>query len=313
MKKSSNLFYSLFLAFAILTVSFKLGIYRILGEENQNRNYKCVIPGTQIEFEMVYIPGGEFYMGSPENEFGRQDDERPIHKVKIDPFYIGKTEVTWDEYEHYAFENLIVSDPKEIVSITRPSASYEPYDHGWGRGKMPAMGISWHSAKKYCEWLSLKTGDFYRLPTEAEWEYACRAGSSTAYSFGNDTKDIEEYVWFDKNSGGRTNKVGLKRPNAFGLYDMHGNVWEFCLDYYDPNYYKTLKDEITINPKAPENGKVPVIRGGSWNDPPSELRCANRKYVPSEWWERDPMLPRGIWWLVDGQYVGLRVVRPINP
>jgi formylglycine-generating enzyme required for sulfatase activity len=94
---------------------------------------------------------------------------------------------------------------------------------------------------------------------------------------------------------------------------MHGNVWEFCLDYYDPNYYKTLKDEITINPKGPENGKVPVIRGGSWNDPPSELRCANRKYVPSEWWERDPMLPRGIWWLVDGQYVGLRVVRPINP
>jgi formylglycine-generating enzyme required for sulfatase activity len=175
------------------------------------------------------------------------------------------------------------------------------------------MGISWHSAKKYCEWLSLKTGDFYRLPTEAEWEYACRAGSSTAYSFGNDTKDIEEYVWFDKNSGDRTNKVGLKRPNAFGLYDMHGNVWEFCLDYYDPNYYKTLKDEITINPKGPENGKVPVIRGGSWNDPPSELRCANRKYVPSEWWERDPMLPRGIWWLVDGQYVGLRVVRPINP
>jgi formylglycine-generating enzyme required for sulfatase activity len=127
------------------------------------------------------------------------------------------------------------------------------------------MGISWHSAKKYCEWLSLKTGDFYRLPTEAEWEYACRAGSSTAYSFGNDTKDIEEYVWFDKNSGDRTNKVGLKRPNAFGLYDMHGNVWEFCLDYYDPNYYKTLKDEITINPKGPENGKVPVIRGGSWN------------------------------------------------
>jgi len=303
----------LLLGFASFIIVYGFFLGKIFGKQNQNKNYTYKIPGTSTEFDMIYIPGGEFEMGSPKSEPGRDDDEDPVHKVKVSPFWIGKTEVTWDEYEYYAFRPVIEPRAVNIVEITRPSPSYEPYDHGWGRGKSPAMGISLYAAKKYCEWLSLKTGDYYRLPTEAEWEFACRAGSSTAYSFGSDAEELEEYAWFNKNGGRKTNKVGLKRPNAFGLYDMHGNVWEFCTGYYDANYYKTLKDKnITVDPQGPEEGIDPVIRGGSWNDPPLELRSANRKAVPVEWWDRDPMMPRGIWWFIDGQYVGFRVVRPVN-
>lgn len=175
------------------------------------------------------------------------------------------------------------------------------------------MGISLHAAKKYCEWLSLKTGEYYRLPTEAEWEFACRAGTKTVYSFGNDPKDLEKYSWFNKNSGGKTNKIGMKLPNPYGLYDMHENVSEYCTDYYDVSYYMKLKNnKIIVNPLDSEEEGDPLIKGGSWNDPPSEFRSANRKELPSEWWERDPMMPRGIWWLIDGQYVGFRVVHPVN-
>jgi len=299
----------LFLCFSSLAIAIGLFFVKTLGDEN--KNYTCTIPGTSFQFDMVYIPGGEFDMGSPEDEIGLDEDESPVHRVKVVPFWIGKCEVTWDEFECYAFNYGINPYSNEIVSITRPSPSYEPYDHGWGRGKMPATGISLHAAKKYCEWLSLKTGDYYRLPTGAEWEFACRAGTKTAYSFGDDPKELEKYAWFNKNSGQKTNKVGIKLPNPYGLYDMHGNVWEYCTDYYDANYHKKSENN-KINQNGSEEERKPLIRGGSWNDPPSELRSANRKELPPEWWERDPMMPRGIWWLIDGQYVGLRVVRPEN-
>jgi len=298
----------LFLGFAIICGLF---IEKTLG--NKNKNYTCRIFGSSIEFDMIYIPGGEFDMGSPENEPGREKDEDPVHRVNVGPFWIGKTEVTWEEYECYAFNIGLEPNADKIEAVTKPSPAYEPYDHGWGRGKMPAMGISWHAAKIYCEWLSKKTGHTYRLPTEAEWEFACRAGSSTPYSFSSNPGELEKYGWFEKNSSGKTNKVGLKLPNAFGLFDMHGNVWEICSDYYDENYYKTFKDiKIADNPKGPEEALDPVIRGGCWNDPPAELRSANRKELPFEWWERDPQRPRGKWWLIDGQYVGFRVVRSVD-
>jgi len=313
MKKRKFILSFLFLGFISFIITCGYLLADTFGNKNQDKNYTCKIPGTSFEFDMIYISGGEFDIGSPESESGHEDDEDSIHRVKVDPFWIGRYEVTWDEYECYAFNYGLNPYSDKIEAVTKPSPSYEPYDHGWGRGKMPAMGISLHAAKKYCEWLSLKTGDYYRLPTEAEWEFACRAGSSTSYSFGSDVEELEKFAWFDKNSGGKTHKVGLKSPNAFGLYDMHGNVWEFCTGYYDANYYKTLKDKnITVDLQGSEEGITPVIRGGSWNDPPSELRSANRKAVPAEWWDRDPMMPRGIWWLIDGQYVGFRIVRPLN-
>ncbi len=310
MKKRTFLLYTLFTGFVFIVVC---GLFLAKTSGNEGKNYTCKIPGTSFEFDMIYISGGEFDMGSSETEPRRSEDEGPVHRVKVEPFWMGKTEVTWEEFECYAFN--IGADPNsdKIEAVTRPSPSYEPYDHGWGRGKLPAIGISWHAVKTYCEWLSAKTGQTYRLPTEAEWEFACRAGSSTAYSFGNNPEELEKYAWFNKNSGNITQKVGLKLPNAFGLHDMHGNVWEICSDYYDQSYYKTFKDKkITVNPTGPEEALDPVIRGGCWNDSPSELRSAKRKELPFEWWERDPQRPRGKWWLIDGQYVGFRVVRSSN-
>lgn len=285
-------------------------LIQTFGEDNKLKNYTCQIPGTSIKFDMIYIPGGEFDMGSPDDEPGRNPDEGPVHRVNVSPFWIGKTVVTWDEYECYAFKLDVDPNSKKITVVTRPSPSWEPYDHSWGREKNPAMGLSWYAAKKYCEWLSVKTGENYRLPTEAEWEFACRSGSSTMYPFGNDSEKIKDYAWFNKNSGGKTNLVGLKQPNAFGLYDMLGNVLEYCSDFYDPDYYKTFKDQkVSDNPQGPEDGLDAVIRGGCWNDPPSKLRCASRMELPFEWNERDPQRPRSEWWLIDGQYVGFRVVR----
>ncbi|MFC1562515.1 formylglycine-generating enzyme family protein [candidate division KSB1 bacterium] len=309
MKKRPYVLTILFLGFSSLVIASGLLLANTSGKENQKeKNYTCKIPNSKIEFDMIYIPGGEFDMGSPEGEAGREADEGPVHRVRIDPFWMGKTEVTWDEYECYAFKLS-----EKIESVTRPSPAFEAYDHGFGRGKKPALGISLHAAEAYCEWLSTVTGDKYRIPTEAEWEYACRAGSSTPYSHGDNPKDLEKYGWFDKNSEEQSQKVGQKLPNGWGLHDMLGNAWEFCTDFYEADYYKTFKgNKVTVNPQGPEDGLDPVIRGGSWNDPPSELRSTNRKELPFEWWERDPQRPRGKWWLIDGQYVGFRVVRPVN-
>lgn len=312
MKSRFNILTFLFIGIAI-SVSFYF--WKLRGAEN-NKNYTCKISGSSVSFDMIYITGGEFEMGSPENEVGHKKDESPIHKVKVSPFWIGKCEVTWDEFECYAFRQDTGSSGKTISidAVTRPSPSYEPYDHGWGRGKMPAMGISWYAAKQYCEWLSLKTGETYRLPTEAEWEFACRAGNTGKSLYVEDSKQLDQFSWFKDNSNGKTHQVGLKKPNAFGIFDMLGNVWELTQDFYDPDYYNTFKDvKIIVDPKGPKEGLDPVLKGGCWNDPPSELRFANRKELPFEWWERDPQRPRGMWWMIDGQYVGFRVVRQINP
>ena len=313
MRKRVYFFYILFFVFTYFILIWDFYSNKSLCGKNHDKDYTCNIPGTSFKFDMVYIPGGEFSMGSPKYELGHDNDESPVHRVKVNSFWMGKCEVTWNEFECYAFNYGLNYGEDKIEAVTKPSASYEPYDHGWGRGKRPAMGVSFHAAKKYCEWLSLKTGRYYRLPTEAEWEYACRAGSSTAYSFGDDPEFLKKYAWYEKNSERKTQEAGKKLPNVFGLYDMHGNVWEYCTDYYDEGYYMRFKDkEIADNPKGPDEGFEPVIRGGSWSDHAYELRSSNRMTVPMKWWERDPMMPRGIWWLVDGQYVGFRVVRPAN-
>lgn len=312
---SCNLSKSLFLRisiFAILMIAFGFVIAKTSGDETKNYTYK--IPETDVTFEMVYIPGGEFCMGSPEDEQGRESDEGPVHKVKVNPFWMGKYEVTWDEFEIYSLKRDAALSSPEIQAVTRPSPSFEPYDHGWGRGKRPVMGVSLYAAQKYCEWLSAVTGNEYRLPTEAEWEFACRAGSKSPYFFCETAEKLGEYALFKENSEEKTQIIGQKQPNPYGLHDIIGNVWEFCQDYYDEIYYETFEDveAAADNPKGPADGLDPVIRGGSWNDPPSELRSASRKELPFEWWERDPQRPRSQWWLIDGQYVGFRVVRSVK-
>lgn len=247
-----------------------------------------VIPGTAVRFELVRVPGGRAVVGSPEGEPGRQPDEGPVREVPLGPFWIGAREVTWEEYSLY-YESY---KQEKIDGVTRPSQPdvvdpKEPFPNGAEQtARHPALSIGWYGAVGYCEWLSRKTGHSYRLPTEAEWEYACRAGLAAPAPH-----PLAEYAWFQDNSGGQTHPVGGKKPNAWGLYDVWGNAWELCLEPYAPP------------------GFGPVVRGGAWNSPASEVRAANRQTLPEEWAERDPKRPLRLWWLTDGPFVGFRVVR----
>src|SRR5712692_1257105 len=175
--------------------------------------YVETIPQSDVKFEMVPIPGGTFKMGSPAGEAGRSEDEGPEHAAEIHPFWMGKTEVTWDEYDVFAFSNDIYrkqelgvditkqpEGEKIADAITRPTPPYTDETFGFGRKGQPVINITHHAAMEYCRWLSAKTGKTYRLPTEAEWEYACRAGTKTAYSFGDDPKQLGDYAWFAGNS-----------------------------------------------------------------------------------------------------------------
>jgi formylglycine-generating enzyme required for sulfatase activity len=152
------------------------------------------------------------------------------------------------------------------------------------------------------------------LPTEAEWEYACRAGTTTAYSFGNDPVLLTNYACYGKNSDFKYQKIGQKRPNPWGLYDMHGNVAEWCLDQYDPGYYQQIVGAVALDPWNKATKPYPhVVRGGSWNDDdPSELRSAARRGSDASWKAQDPQLPKSIWYHTDAQFLGFRIVRPLR-
>jgi formylglycine-generating enzyme len=269
-------------------------------------SYVETLPDTETSFEMVLIPGGEFALGSPDGEAGREDDEGPVRKVKISPFYMAKTEVSCDLFEEF-YLNRFNFDMKNGKEITGPSPAYEPYDNGWGRETRPAIKITWNHAKVFVEWLAGVTGKPYRLPTEAEWEYAARAGDT-----GAAPEALDEYAWFEDNSDETTQESAQKKPNAFGLYDMLGNVWEYCVDSYDPKFYAGLKNGVE-NPRGPaESEDGGNLRGGSFLDPASDLRYANRMIVQYDWFERDPQIPRSKWWHYDASMVGIRLVCDIT-
>jgi formylglycine-generating enzyme required for sulfatase activity len=273
--------------------------------------YKESIPGTDVAFEMVPIPAGEFTMGTPETEAGRKPDEGPQHKVKLDPFWMGAREVTWDEYRLFMFaqQSGEASMADALVdAVARPTRPYVEMSFGMGINGFPAISMTHHAANKYAQWLSARTGHFYRLPTEAEWEYACRAGSTAAYSFGDDASTIGDYAWFVTNSDGKYQQVGKKKPNAWGLYDMHGNVLEWTLDQYAP--YSAAGQ---TNPRVPSKTPYPhVARGGGWHEPASQLRCGTRTASDPSWKQQDPQLPKSIWYHTDAQWLGIRLVRPLK-
>lgn len=287
--------------------------------------YTEKISGTDVSFDMVPIPGGTFKMGSPEDETGRNADEGPVHKVTISPFWMGKHEVTWDEYDIWSYNLDIkrrkLTDGKATEldkiadAITRPTKPYTDMTFAMGHDGYPAISMTQLAAKMYCKWLTAKTGHYYRLPTEAEWEYACRAGSDTAYSWGDDPSKIDEYAWYERNAFFAYHPVGELKPNPWGLYDMHGNVAEWTLDAYDPGFYATLGGKVAVNPinvpVATEQYNH-VVRGGSWDQPAEELRSAARMTSTPDWKQQDPQRPQSIWYLTDALHVGLRVVRPVD-
>jgi formylglycine-generating enzyme required for sulfatase activity len=262
-------------------------------------------------------------MGSPEGEAGRRPDEGPQHKVKIDPFWMGQCEVTWNEYELFQFpeeekkrRNARKSDPAIHAladAVSRPTTPYVEMSFGMGKDKFPAISMTQHAANTYCKWLSAKVGQFYRLPTEAEWEYAARAGTTTAYSFGDDPSKLGEYAWYAENSDLKYQKVGTKKPNPWGLHDMHGNVVEWCLDQYDPEAYKQFVTATAENPWLKATKPYPhVARGGSWDDDAVHLRSAERRASSPAWKQQDPQLPKSIWYHTDAQFLGFRIIRPLK-
>ncbi|HEX2396241.1 MAG TPA: SUMF1/EgtB/PvdO family nonheme iron enzyme, partial [Bacteroidales bacterium] len=214
----------------------------------------------------------------------------------------------------------------ETDAISGATPPYGQPDQGWGKGKRPAMSITYHAAETYCRWLSKVTGKNYRLPTEAEWEYACRGGTSGPYFFDgdpkkfersglrakiskNDTTAINSYVVYAENSRAKTQEPGFVASNPFGLKNMLGNVGEFCSDWYQPDAYSQYKGGVVENPKGPASGTERVVRGGSYKDPASMVRSASRDYTKTESWLRtDPQMPKSIWWYSDCFFVGFRVV-----
>ncbi len=238
---------------------------------------------NSIGMKLKLIPAGTFMMGSPPDEKGSEDDERQ-HQVTISqPYYMGVYEVTQAQYQkvmgknpsHFQGDAVAIKIPAKKhpqTGRTIEEAKIVPVD----TSNYPVELVSWEDAVAFCEKLSSlpserAAGRVYRLPTEAEWEHACRAGSKTAYSFGNDASSLGEYAWIIDNSGGKTHAVGQKQPNAWGLYDMHGNVWEWCMDRYGDYPRGSVTD-----PVGASSGSRRVARGGSWVNTAEDCRSSDR-------------------------------------
>jgi len=285
------------------------------------KRYTEVIVGTDATFEMLPIRGGSFVMGSPAGEAGREECEGPQRQVEVAPFWMGAREVAWEEYHPFMYRldlALRADDGPRFEqdawadAVSRPTPPYVPMDFEMDVDGCPAICMTQFAAKQYTLWLSMKTGRFYRLPTEAEWEYACRAGTSSAYSFGDDPGGLDAHAWYFDNSDDAYHPVGLKEPNPWGLFDMHGNVAEWVLDALDPAGYGSAGDGPLANPIAWPTELYPrTVRGGSWDDDPQALRSAARRGSTKSWKVQDPQLPKSIWYHTDALFVGFRVVRPL--
>ena len=300
-------------------------------------SYTAKIPGTDVEFEMVPVPGGSFLMGSPAGDPRAREDEQPQIPVAIEPFWMGKHEVTWAEYHPYLGLNRpfrdfarkglrkFIKGAADAVSI--PSSLYEPawvYDAG-DKDDQPAAMMTPFAAMQYTKYLSLLSDDFYRLPTEAEWEYACRAGTKTTFYFGNDSKLLDEHAWFYDNSDDFRQKVGTKKPNPWGLYDMYGNVAEWVLDGYRSDTYERVVREFGANQMfpmrayqayvRPEKRFSRVARGGSFELEIEDCRSAARLKSSVEWSDEDPEVPTSVFWHTTSPSTGtgFRLIRPLVP
>ncbi len=302
--------------------------------------YDEAIPGSDVTFRMVPVPGGTFRMGSPDDEQGRTADEGPTFEVTVEPFWMGRCEVTWAEYKQYiAAHNLFlamnaanirkIDDSNEADAVTAPTALYDPsmtFTNGEDP-RLPAVTMTQYAARQYTKWLSGLTGRFYRIPAESEWEYACRAGTATPFSCGcGEPEALADVAWFADNADETTHPVGTKKANAFGLHDMHGNVAEWVVDELFSGGYakpaalpkpvpsdKAIQWPVRLFPR--------VLRGGAYYDEATECRSASRKGSvdasddETDWKVVDPNLPKSPWWYTEEPAlgVGMRLVRPFAP
>ena len=300
--------------------------------EAEMKPYVETIPGTELTFKMIPIKGGKFMMGSPESEEGRSDDEGPQIEVEVLPFWMEEHETTWLQFGQFALRDLqrnrrendtLIARDRLADALAAPTNLWGTSSSHDNKGKQgyPATGMTIYAAQMYCKWLTALTGRYYRLPTEAEWEYACRAGSTTAYSFGDDDGDLDDYAWwFDNTLGDGVERVKQLKPNAWGLYDMHGNVAEWVLERHAADTYANRQPgtfAAPVRPAATLIGNMDprnVVRGGDADtDEPADLRSARRLHYDESWRVDDPQFPRSIWWLTNAPAVGFRVVRPLDP
>lgn len=308
--------------------------YRDATAVNEHADFTETIPNTTVSFNMKAIPGGSFEIGSPPDEQLREPDEGPQKTIRLSPFFMAEIEVSWDEF--LAFYVATASEGRstdtegsriqnDVDAISGPTPPYGQPDQNWGLGSRPAITMSFHAAETYCKWLSQVTGKTYRLPTEAEWEYAVRGETQTPFFFegrpkeftekgffgklfGKESEIINQYVVYEGNSGGKTEAPEAMEPNPFGLKNMLGNAVEYCSDWYAEDAYEMLQSGA-LDPKGPASGEEHVIRGGSFKSPVGEVRSASRDHTRTEaWLKTDPQMPKSIWWLSDCNCVGFRVV-----
>lgn len=281
---------------------------------------------ADVTVDMVAIEGGTF-------KYGPADGAQP--EVRVEPFWMAKTEVVWALYRIYmengdsrnkdgslnkdgdVYSAEAVTFPTEEPLpkiISQPTPPYVPMHFEMGDGysaDYPAVGMTQHAASKFCEWLSAQTGHYYRLPTEAEWEYACRAGTTTKYSFGDDPAQLGDYAWYFENSEFEYQPVGQKKANPWGLHDMHGNVAEWCLDAFESQVSGKLESG-TKSPLFLSTQRYPrVVRGGHWDGDADTLTSSSRVGSHPSWKVQDPQIPKSIWYHTDAPWLGFRIVRPL--
>lgn len=300
--------------------------------------YDETISGTDVVFRMIPVPAGRFRQGSAHGEAGYSTAEGPAFEVAVEPFWIGQHEVTWREYKRYmaacdlfiamqAAQLRPVTAANEADAVTAPSNLYDPtmtFANG-EEPNLPAVTMTQFAARQYTKWLSGLTSRFYRLPSESEWEYACRAGSDTPWSSGADPATLDDYAWYANNADETTHPVGQKRPNAFGLHDMHGNAAEWVVDELVADGYAkpaALPQPVAVAAAIawPERLYPRVLRGGAYYDEPAECRSAARRgsrdaggtAKEPDWKDVDPNFPKSPWWYTEEPAlgVGMRLVRP---
>lgn len=255
------------------------------------------IPGSNVVFDLVLIEGGKF--------------KKEGRSFEISPFWMGEKELSYDAFtlfQHRVNDTPISSwtgGTYSVDAISRPTPQYIDYTFGMGStGGFPAVSATQQGALRFCEWLYYKTGSFYRLPTEAEWEYACLGRKKSK-------NNIDEVAWHAGNSGDKYHKSGEKLPNDLGLFDMLGNVAEWTMDQYQADYPASVAEEKDpwVRPTS-KHGRS--VKGGSFYDDPENCTCTSRVRSSAKWQERDPNLPKSIWWNTDAPNVGFRLVRPVN-
>jgi formylglycine-generating enzyme required for sulfatase activity len=315
----------------VIGLGFLMAVDGAASEDKPTQKYTETFQtkkGAKLSFDMVLIPGGTFVMGSPADQAGRADHEGPQRRVQLDPFYLCTTETTLELFLAYYEETRTEkrgADTQEVKkidapangggvdAITGPTPVYGDMTMGHDN-RHPAIGVSWHNAVTFCRWLSKRTGRTYRLPTEAEWEYAARGGTTSVFGFGDDASQLGDFAWYEANSEFGPEAVAKKKASVWGLYDMQGNVREWVHDFYQPTAYSEAASQGPIlNPAGPQTGAVHVARGGCYKSPPGELRCAARGFEEDSWRWNDPQLPKSIWWLPQIDVIGFRVARSAGP